>query len=64
MSDNIRVPVEVRTYSLYPRQIAAINGFAIATTDGNVSAALRRILDEWAQLKNDKIVSQQVQEPA
>jgi len=60
-----RDPVVTKAYSLYARQIDQVRGYAIAMTDHNESAALRRIIDEWQQLKDNKKLNQQAtQEPA
>jgi hypothetical protein len=48
--------VEPRNVSLYPQHWAAVNGYAIAMTDRNISAALRRIIDEWQHLRNNRLV--------
>ena len=42
---------ERRNVSLYPRQWAIVEALAIELDEPNISAALRRIVNDWAQFK-------------
>lgn len=50
MSDE-RESVEARNVSMYPRHWRAVDEYAREKSDYKVSAALRRIIEEWAALK-------------
>ena len=40
-----------RTYRIHRKQLDIVEAYALANFDGNLSMALRRIIDEWATFK-------------
>lgn len=44
--------VEIRTVSMYPGDWATVESFADTMGYPSTSSALRRIIDEWLELKN------------
>jgi len=52
MSDKSRERVQVRAVSMYPMHWAIVDSFARDQGYGSLSAALRRIIDEWHREKS------------
>ena len=52
-----RHPVESRSVSMYPSHWATVDAYAKDAGYGSTSAALRRIVEEWVQLKRDGLAS-------
>jgi hypothetical protein len=52
MSDKSRERVQVRAVSMYPMHWAIVDSFARDQGYGSLSAALRRIIDEWNREKS------------
>lgn len=51
--------VKIRTVSMYPIHWATVDAYAKDTGYPSTSAALRRIIDEWIQLKKAALPSSQ-----
>jgi hypothetical protein len=51
MPENEKMRVEIRSVSLYPLHWATISSYAKDQGCDSLSAALRRIVDEWLELK-------------
>jgi uncharacterized protein YecA (UPF0149 family) len=52
MSERQRQLVQVKAVSMYPAQWTIVNQFSQDQGYGSTSAALRRIVDEWKQMKS------------
>ena len=51
MSESRRELVQVRAVSMYPTQWTIVHRFSHDQGYGSTSAALRRIVDEWEQMR-------------
>ena len=52
MPNSKRELVEIRSVSLYPKHWDTVDAYSREMGYGSTSAALRRIIDEWAQFKS------------
>jgi hypothetical protein len=52
MSESPREFVQVKAVSMYPTQWMIVDQFSHDQGYGSTSAALRRIVDEWQQMKS------------
>lgn len=50
-NEESRLMVEARSVSMYPVHWATVDAYAKDAGYGSTSAALRRIIDEWIQLR-------------
>ena len=56
MSDNNRELVEPRNITMYPTHWATVDAYAKDMGYPSTSAALRRIIDEWLDLRTRQLV--------
>jgi hypothetical protein len=54
MSERQRERVQVKAVSMYPTQWTIVHHFSQEQGYGSTSAALRRIVDEWQQMKSTR----------
>ncbi len=47
--------IEQRSVSLYPRHWSIVENYAAELEEPNVSGALRKIINEWAQFKRTQM---------
>lgn len=59
-NDNGRELVEPRNVSMYPLHWSTVEALAKDGGFGNTSAALRRIVDEWAEAKQFQMMAKAV----
>ena len=52
MSDN-KPTVEPKNVTMYPHQWKAVQDLAAREYEGNISFAMRRIIDQWLAMKAD-----------
>lgn len=56
-----REPVERKSVTMRPSNWATVEGYANQMGDDSISKALRRIVEEWAQLKQAPSPAQEAQ---